>query len=150
MDIEPITRRRVRNRILAVMAHTSRYSIRGQARLAEDAGVSRSTVCRFLSGQANPSFALVMVLTRALEERLGRRVDLRELVSLDGIFPTPSVCELCGCRGCLPPQAWAPDDTLRPEYRNVRSGQWPSSLPASSDGRPPNGFPPQPPLHDSS
>ena len=61
-EMEPIARRRVRNRILAVMAHTARYSIRGQARLAEDAGVSRSAVCRFLPGQANPSFALVMVL----------------------------------------------------------------------------------------
>jgi transcriptional regulator with XRE-family HTH domain len=127
-DIEPIARWRVRNRILAVMAHTSRYSIRGQARLAEDARVSRSTVCRFLSGEANPSFALVMAITQALETRLGRPVDPRELVSMDGTFPTASVCELCGCRGCLPPEAYAPDDTLRQEYRGARPGEWLADL----------------------
>src|SRR5579871_390158 len=112
------------------MAHTKRYSICGQARLAEDAGVTRSTVCRFLSGKANPSFSLVMAITRALEKQTGRRIDPRELVSVDGTFPTPSVCDLCGCRGCLPPQAYDPDDTLRPEYRGARPGGWAIELPA--------------------
>ena len=133
------------------MAHVPRYSIRGQARLAGDAGVSRSAVCRFLAGKANPSFSMVMALTRALEEKTGRRIDPRELVSVDGTFPTSSVCELCGCRGCLPPQAYAADDTLRPEYRAARPGEWALELPLPPPGRErPQAAPQEPPFDDTS
>ncbi len=117
-------RRSAHNRIRAVLAHTNRYAFSGEARLARDAGLSRSAVSRFLSGKSNPSFALVMAITRALEQQLGKRIDPRELISLDGAYPTPSVCKLCCCRGCLPKEAYAADDTLKPEYQNVRSGEW--------------------------
>lgn len=121
---------RFHNRIAAVLEHVPYYSFQGQVRLARDAGVSKSAVSRLLSGQTAPSFAVALAVTNALERRLGRRLDMRELLSLDGSYPTPSVCDLCGCGGCLPNRAYNPDDTLRPEYRHVPAGAW--SLPASS------------------
>lgn len=116
--------RQVNNRLLAVMAHLSRYSFQGQARLAKDAGVSRSAVCRLINGRSSPSFALVLALTRALEQQLGKRVDPRELLSMDGSYPTPSVCELVGCKGCLPDAVYDEKDCIKPQYRHVKPGQW--------------------------
>lgn len=93
---------RTYNRIAAVMEHIPWYSIQGQARLAEDAGVSRSAVSRLVSGKAMPSLSVLLPVTRALEKRLGKPLDVRDLVSLDGRYPTPSVCTLMACRGNHP------------------------------------------------
>lgn len=41
--MEPLARRRVRNRVYAVMLHIPKYTIEGQSRLAIDAGVPHST-----------------------------------------------------------------------------------------------------------
>lgn len=106
------------------MAHIPRYAFRPQARLAADAGVSRSAVSRFLSGESNPSFALAMAVIQALERHLGRRIDPRDIVGLGDDWPTPTACELCGCPGCLPQEAYTPDDRIRPEYRNLAPGRW--------------------------
>jgi DNA-binding XRE family transcriptional regulator len=116
------------NRVAAVMAHTVRYAFEGQARLARDCGVSRSTILRLLSGQCRPSFTLALAITLALEKQLCRRLDPRELFSFNGTYPTPSVCVLCRCRGCLPDAAYAEDGTLKPAFRSVRSGEWESVL----------------------
>lgn len=112
------------NRIMALMAHTTRYAFKGETRLAQDAGVSKSAICRLLNGHSSPSFALVAAVTRALEARLGRPLDPRDLISLDGAYPTASACELAGCNGCLPPEAYDEHNRLRPEYKNVKPGQW--------------------------
>src|SRR5947209_1607159 len=120
--------RQINNRLLAILAHINRYSFQGQARLAQDAGVDRSTVCRLMSGQSSPSFAVVLALTQALEKQLGKRLDPREILSLDGTYPTASVCELVGCSGCLPADAYNSDDTLKPEFKNVKPGQWTPAL----------------------
>lgn len=114
------------------MAHTSRYSFSGQARLAQDTGLSRAAVSRMLSGQSSPSFALVLAVTAALEKQLGKRIDPRELLTFSGEYPTASVCALCGCRGCLPDEAYRPDGTLRPEFRRVRPGEWSLPLPRTT------------------
>ena len=110
------------NRIARVMEHVPTYSFQGQARLATDAGVSRSAVSRLLAGKAAPSFAVTVAVTAALERRLGLRLDPRELVSFDGNYPTDSVCELCGCRGCMPAAAYDADDRMKPEFRNLVGG----------------------------
>jgi hypothetical protein len=65
-----------------------------------------------------------MKVVAALEDELGFRLDPRELVSLDGRYPTESVCELVGCPGCLPDEAYNEDGSLRPEYEDVPPGQW--------------------------
>ena len=118
----------VHNRILALMAHTTRYAFQGESRLANDAGVSKSAVSRLLTGQSSPSFALVVALTKELEKRLGRPIDPRDLISLDGNYPTATACELAGCKGCLPAEAYDEQNRLKPEYKNVKSGQWAVSL----------------------
>ena len=118
----------VHNRILAMMAHTTRYAFQGETRLAQDAGVSKSAVSRLLTGQSSPSFALVVALTKALEKRLERPIDPRDLISLDGSYPTATACELAGCRGCLPAEAYDAQNRLKPEYKDIKPGQWAVSL----------------------
>jgi|GEM_PF-1645128 len=122
--------RAVYNRIPALMAHTTYYAFKGASRLAADAGISKSALSRLICGQSSPSFALICALTRAFERRLQRPIDPRELVSFDGAYPTAYVCELVGCKGCLPTEAYAENDTLKPEFKAVKPGQWPP-LPAS-------------------
>lgn len=112
------------NRIMALMAHTTRYAFQGETRLAKDAGVSKSAVSRLLTGQSSPSFALVVALTKALEKRLGRALDPRDLISLDGNYPTATACELAGCKGCLPAEAYDENNCLKPEYKDMKPGQW--------------------------
>ncbi len=137
--IPKVNTSQVHNRILALMAHTNRYAFKGESRLASDAGVSKSAVCRLLNGQSSPSFALVSSITRALEPHLqrgleGRRLDPHELISLDGTYPTASACQLAGCKGCLPAQAYDEHNRLRPEFKDVLPGQW--SLSPASAGAP--------------
>ena len=116
----------VHNRIRAVLKHTTRYAFQSQSRLARDIGVSRSTISRLLRGKVRPSFALVFAVTRALEEDLGRRLDPRELISPDGTYPTPFVCSLVGCRGCLPEEAYDEHGNVRSHWENVLPGRWSS------------------------
>ncbi len=88
------------NRVAQLMAHTTRYAFKSETRLSRDAGVSKSAVSRLVQGHTSPSFALVTAITRALEKALGVPLDPREVVSTDGTYPTPSVCDLVGCRRC--------------------------------------------------
>lgn len=119
-----INTRPVHNRIFEVMMHTTRYAFKAQARLAADCGVAPSTICRLITGQCSPSFAVMATITKALEQQLNKTIDPREIVSLDESFPTASTCELCGCRGCLPDEAYDEHDRLRPAYRGIQPGQW--------------------------
>lgn len=106
------------------MTHTRRYAFRGESRLADDAGISRAALNRLVRGTSSPSFVHVVALTQALERALGRSLDPREVVSLDGSYPTASVCELCSCRGCLPAEAYDEENRLRPEFKDVKPGHW--------------------------
>lgn len=115
------------NRISDVMAHTMQFSFWGVGRLAEQAGVSRSTVSRIINGKINPSFVLVARLTAALEAELGRRIDPRDLVAENGAFLTPYTCDLVGCSGCLPERAYDEFGDLKPAYQSVTKGQWVTS-----------------------
>ena len=72
----------------------------------------------FTSGKSSPSFALVVKITQAFERQFKKSIDPREIVSLDGSYPTPTVCQLVGCRGCTPQAAWNENDVLKPEYRS--------------------------------
>jgi transcriptional regulator with XRE-family HTH domain len=114
----------VHNRIGAVIAHAEPYWSGGISRLAQDAGVSKSAICRLVNGRANPSFALVWKIARALETGLGKPLELSELVSLDGMYPTNSVCALCGCSGCQISGDSHAIDELDPRYAKVRDGEW--------------------------
>ena len=132
-----LSQRPLYNRVGAIMLHIPWYTFRGQVRLARDVGVSRSTICRMLSGRSAPSYPVMAGVVEALSRRLDRALELGEVFSPDGTFPTRSVCDLCGCGGCLPAQAYdSQDDTLRPEYSQVRSGRW--ELATVADAKPPS------------
>ena len=90
----------------------------GEARLAKDSNVSCAAISRLMNGKSSPSFALVAKITQAFERQFKKSIDPREVVSLDGSYPTPSVCQLVGCKGCTPQAAWNENDVLKPEYRN--------------------------------
>jgi DNA-binding XRE family transcriptional regulator len=112
------------NRLHVVLLHVPWYAFEGQARLAADAGVARSTISRLLNGRSNPSVRVVRAVQAALEERLGRPLPLAELFSPDGAYPTPSGCTLCGCEGCFPDEAYDRHGNLRPAFRHLRPGEW--------------------------
>lgn len=111
-DFRPADRPRscpVHNRLEAVTIHVNAYLLAPVTSLARDAGVSHSALSRVLSGQAAPSFSLACKVAHALERRLGAalpggHLDPSELFSLDGTYPTASVCELVGCPNR--PQCW--------------------------------------------
>lgn len=119
----------VRSRLGAVLAHTRRYAFQGQARLAKEAGVSRSAVSRLARGEVRPSFALVWKVTGALETALDRPLDPREWLSFDDRYPTASVCALCGCPGCLPDEAYDADGQIKPAWKHVLPGTWTGGAP---------------------
>lgn len=122
---------------MAVLAHTTRYAFKPEERLATDCQVASSTISRLVNGQSSPSFALMTVIAAALEKEFSKSIDPRELVTYTDRFPTPSVCTLCDCRGCLPVEAFDEEDRLKPEYRTVKPGEWslPKQMTASASGR---------------
>ncbi len=104
------------NRVAQMMAHTTRYAFKSETRLARDAGVSKSAVSRLVQGHTSPSFALVTAITRALEKALGVPLDPREVVSTDGTYPTPSVCDLVGCRRCALHEVHPQSEIVAPRF----------------------------------
>lgn len=124
---------KIHTRILQIMAHTTRYAFKGRSRLAADAGVSKSAVTRLINGNSSPSWHVLCALIGALERHTGRHLDPREVVSADGTYPTDAVCDLVGCQGCMPEEAYDADERLRDEYRGIRPGTW--STPPRADGK---------------
>lgn len=121
------------NRIVDVMAHTPFYQFKGTGRIAADARLDSSTVSRLIHGKINPSFILVARITAALEQRLGFKIDPRDLVSENGEFLTNYVCDLVACRGCLPENALDEFGDRKAAFINVQQGKWVTS-------RYPNGY----------
>jgi DNA-binding phage protein len=112
----PVNLLLVENRIREFMEHSTRYAFMGPARLAKDCSVSDAAICRLLGGYGSPSFAMVVKITHAFEREFKRSIDPREIAMIDGKYPTASVCQLLGCKGCTPQAAWNRDDTLKQEY----------------------------------
>ena len=117
----PVNMLLVENRIRQFMEHSSRYAFMGEARLAKDCGVSDAAICRLLIGYSSPSFAMMSKITQVFEKEFKQSIDPRELASIDGQFPSPTVCEIVGCKGCSPQSAWNEDDTMKPEYSSAPS-----------------------------
>lgn len=114
----------IQNRVKVLLVHIPKLSIQGQARLAAEVGVSRSTISRLVHGRINPSYRLARSVTDVLERMLGKPLDMREVFSTDGTYLTPSGCALCRCRGCLPDRAWDEDGRLKPGWEDARPGDW--------------------------
>ena len=117
-------RSNAQNRLRQVVWHIPWYGFRTQARLAQDSGVSPSAISRIMRGKAQPTLPVAQRLTDALSRRLNLLIDLRDVFSPDGTYPTPSVCHLTRCPSCLPPTAYDETDNLRPEFQSSRAGQW--------------------------
>jgi len=111
------------NRVAAIMAHTLRYAFKGRSRLAVDCGISKSAISRLLNGRSKPTLHVVLRVTDALERELGRSLNVREIFSETGNYPTTFVCSLVGCPGCLPAQA-VTEDGPTPRYRGMEPGFW--------------------------
>ncbi len=123
----------VQNRVEVLLVHIPKLSIRGQARLATEVGVSRSTISRLVNGHINPSYRLARSVTTVLERLLGFPLDMRDVFSTDGTYLTPSGCALCRCvGGCLPDRAYDPEGNLRPEWQGQRPGDWSLTRPADA------------------
>ena len=122
----------VQNRVKVLLVHIPKLSIRGQARLAAEVGVSRSTISRLVNGRINPSYRLARGVTTALERLLGYPLDMRDVFSTDGTYLTPSGCVLCQCGGCLPDRAYDLEGNLRPDWRGQRPGDWSLTGPAEA------------------
>lgn len=114
----------IQNRVKVLLVHIPKFSIQGQARLAAEVGVSRSTISRLVHGRINPSYRLARGVTDVLERMLGKPLDMREVFSTDGTYLTPSGCALCRCHGCLPEMAWDEDGHLKPGWEDARPGDW--------------------------
>lgn len=121
------------NRLAAILFHISWYSFKTQVRLAQDTGLSKAAISRIIRGFHCPSYPAALLITRALEKRLQRPLDPREIFSLDGAYPTPSVCTLVGCRNCLPDAAYGDNGVIRPEYKELKAGQWSMSSSTNSE-----------------
>jgi transcriptional regulator with XRE-family HTH domain len=118
-------RNAVLNRIRCFLIHIPRYSIEGKKRLAEDIGVSPSTISRLVRGETAPTYQLADAVTRALSKRMGVPLEIRDVFTTDGTYLTACVCDLSpNCNGCYPPEAYDDDDTMRPEFREMRPGAW--------------------------
>lgn len=115
------------NRLADVMDHHDRFAFKGVTRLAHEAGVSPSSVSRFMNGKMNPSFLMVARLTEALERAYGHRIDPRDLIAENGKFLHRFCCDLVGCPGCLPDNAIDEFGDMKPAFRDVKPGQWISS-----------------------
>lgn len=115
----------IQNRLKSILVHIPWYSIEGQCRLAKDCHVSCSTISRLVRNQTAPSYALARAITDAISARLGVPVDMRDIFSTDGTYPTPCVCDLSPqCHGCFPDEAFDNEGRLLPEYRDLKPGDW--------------------------
>lgn len=116
---------RITNRLKAILLHIPYYSFEGSAKLARDTGLAPSSVSRIIRGKMSPSYVVVESIARAISHRWRKRLDPREIFTTNGSYPTPSTCELMGCLGCLPPEAWSETtDTLRSQWKQQRPGDW--------------------------
>lgn len=106
------------------MIHIPWYSIQGATRLAADAGLAKSTISQLVRGKSNPFYITVARIVNVLERRLSRKLDLREVVSETGTYPTKFVCEVVGCRWCLPDLVYHDDGSRKAEYAGIVKGQW--------------------------
>lgn len=106
------------------MLHLPKYSFRGTSRLAADSGLAKCTISRLVRGTTNPLYSTIGRIVKCLNRQLGRELPHDEVIAESGRYPTAFVCELVGCPGCLPDQAYHDDGSLRSSWRSKPSGQW--------------------------
>jgi len=121
---QPQSARKVYTRLPEILAHLSAFTFQPQARLAKEVGVAPSTISRLINGKVSPSPQLVQRVQQVLDTQIGRPIPTREWLSLDTTWPTPYICKVVGCPGCLPEQAYYSDDSLKPAFWHIAPGTW--------------------------
>lgn len=86
--------------------------------------MAKSTICHIVHGRTNPLYKTVAPIIRSLEFQLARRLNVRDVFSEDGTYPTKMVCKLAGCKGCLPDSVHDQDGNVKPHMKEVRPGKW--------------------------
>ena len=117
-------RSKAQNRLRQIVWHIPWYGFRTQTRLAEDSGVSQAAISRMMRGLTQPTLPVAQRVTEALSRRLNIPIELRDVFSPDGTYPTPSVCHLTQCPSCLPPTAYDESHRLKPEFRGSNASEW--------------------------
>jgi transcriptional regulator with XRE-family HTH domain len=118
----------VSNRLRSILFHIPWYSIEGIVRLAKDTGISTSTISRLVGQKNSPSYRVAETIASVISQRIGIPIEANEIFSPSGNFPTPSVCCLMGCKGCLPPEAWNErTDSLKENWRHAKPREWATS-----------------------
>ena len=84
-----------RNRISDFLSYINR-SGETPFSLARETGLPRVTLCRIIKGAVCPDFVTVAIITEAIERRIGKRLDPRELIAFNGEFLTPNLDDLLG------------------------------------------------------
>ena len=112
------------NRVRAIALHIPYYSCLSTSRLATETGVAKSTISHILHGRSHPLYRTAVIIVKALEKRLGLPLDVREVFSVDGSYPTQFVCSLVGCSRCKPPLAFGTSTDENPDLLALPSGQW--------------------------
>lgn len=112
------------NRVRIALLHGWRYAFEGQARLAQDVGVSRSTISRLINNQTTPSQTLQEKIVRALSSDIGIPLRVRDVFSPDGTYPVRSGCRTFGCEGCFPEEAYDRHGNLLPHFEEQQPGDW--------------------------
>lgn len=106
------------------MAHIPFFSFRGVSRLARRAGLSKSTVSHLIHGKSSPLYTTAERIVKSIETELGKPLKQDELFSENGIYPTPYICELAGCPGCLPDAVYQKNGERREDFLHIRPGKW--------------------------
>jgi len=76
------------NRIRDILALLPETGLVSERQLARACGVSASQMSRIRRGECVPSCFFMWALAGALEARLGRAIDPRDLLNFDGDYPT--------------------------------------------------------------
>lgn len=98
-----IVYRQNRNRISEFLSYINRTSD-PRFSLSCETGLPRVTLDRINDGSVCPDFLTVAMITGAIERRIGKRLDPRELVAFNGEFLTPNLDDLLGTtkKGAVP------------------------------------------------
>lgn len=119
---------RTKNRFLAALCHTNRYSGRFHRLLSRDTGIEVRLLRKILRGECEPHYLAVLRLWEAITKFSGRDLPLVEfIVPIDEDFPTQFICELFRCN-CLPPWAYTKDGSRHADYTGLSPGCWEFSV----------------------
>ena len=79
------------NRLNAILAHTNYYAFNPHSKLAEQTGLTYSTMHNIGKGDQSPTLFTALKLLEALEKTLDRKLDIREIFSVSEEYQTATL-----------------------------------------------------------